>query len=372
MKYPDYTNSIVNLTCSVLRFFGVKDIRHNSLPELDRILDDRRPRNIVMMLFDGMGTSILGRHLSGNSFTRRHVLKAISSTFPPTTTAATTAINSGLTPYESGWLGWFSYFKEIDENLVTFFARRQSDNTQACSPSFSFDLMPYRTIGQQVTDANPDVECFAISPFPVNPWDRTVLTDSLDTSRKLIRETIRKEGRHLIYSYWPDPDHTMHEVGVDNPSITEIMRGINETLRKLSHEIDDDTLVIAVADHSQINSKWFYLEDYPDVFELLVRPHSMEHRAATYWVKPGMQQIFRERFDSHFSEHFILMSHDEFLSSGLLGSGVPSPRTDGFVGDFIAISKDEYCISERHGDNDLVGIHSGYTDEEMEIPLIII
>ncbi len=372
-KYPDYTKSITNITCTVLRYFGVKDVRHNSLPELEAILNERKPRNIVMMLFDAMGTSILKQHLSPSSFTRRHVISKLSSTFPPTTTAATTSINSGLTPLENGWLGWISYFKEVDENVITFFSTKQSDEkVPACDFNLAYRYIPYKTIAMQVHEVDPEVNCIAISPFPPNPWDKVMITDSVETSNKLILDTVSQPGKHLIYAYWPDPDHTMHDVGVDHPSITEIMKNINENLRKLSHQLGPDTLAIVTADHSQINSKWFYLEDYPDVYELLLRPHSMEHRAATYWVKPGMQEVFRERFNSHFSEHFKLMTHDEFLSSGLLGTGSPHPRTDGFVGDFIAIATDEYCISERHGDNNLVGIHAGFTDEEMEVPLIVL
>lgn len=373
MKYPDYTNSITNIACSVLKYYGVKDVRHNSIPELDNILEEKKPRNIIMMLFDAMGISILKQHLSPNSFTRRHVIKTVSSTFPPTTTAATTSINSGLTPYETGWLGWISYFKEVDQNVITFFSTLQSDDKiPACNYNLAYTLIPYKTLGVQVKEANPDVDCFAISPFPANPWDRTVITDSVETSCKIIKDTIKQPGKHMIYAYWPDPDHTMHEVGVAHPSITPIMRNINENLKKLSHAIGEDTLIMATADHSQINSKWFYLEDYPDVYELILRPHSMEHRAATYWVKPGTKELFKDRFNKHFGSHFKLMTHDEFLASGLLGNGSPSPRTDGFVGDFVAIATDEYCLSEVHGDNDLVGIHAGLTIEEMEVPLIIL
>ena len=66
------------------------------------------------------------------------------------------------------------------------------------------------------------------------------------------------------------------------------------------------------------------------------------------------------------------MTHKEFLESGLLGSGVPHPRTDGFIGDFVAISTDEYCIDDVRKDKTLIGIHAGLTKEEMEVPLILL
>ena len=41
-------------------------------------------------------------------------IKSITSVFPPTTTAATTSMLSGLNPNEHGWLGWDLYFKKED------------------------------------------------------------------------------------------------------------------------------------------------------------------------------------------------------------------------------------------------------------------
>jgi hypothetical protein len=66
------------------------------------------------------------------------------------------------------------------------------------------------------------------------------------------------------------------------------------------------------------------------------------------------------------------MTHKEFMESGLLGDGVPHPRSEGFVGDFVAISTDEYCLDDVRKDDVLVGVHAGITKEEMEVPLICI
>ena len=71
--YPDYRNSNMNISCSILRYFGC-DPHHETLEDLDRIFDERKPRNVVFMLFDAMGISIIDRHLSASSFIKKHVL----------------------------------------------------------------------------------------------------------------------------------------------------------------------------------------------------------------------------------------------------------------------------------------------------------
>ena len=370
---PDYSNSIVNLSCSVLKYFNVSNIRHNTLTEVDRLLQQRKPRNVVILLFDAMGISILDRHLPKDSFTRQHVIKTISSTFPPTTVAATTAVNSGLTPLETGWLGWISYFKEIDDNIITFFNTLQTDGDRQAAPNhLTYSHVPYKTLSMQIREANPDVKCMAVSPFRTHPIDQTTITKSVRENMDNILKLTKEPGRHMLYGYWPDPDHMMHELGVDDVRITPILREIDENLRYLYDNIDKaDTLVLVIADHSQINAKWFCLCDYPDLQALLKHPHSIESRCASFMVKDGKQEEFRKLFRKHFGDHFLLMTHDEFLSSGLLGTGVPHPRTDGFVGDFVAVATDEYCIGETREDAEMIGIHAGLTKEEMEVPLIV-
>ena len=73
IKYPDYNNSIVNLVCSLLKYYNVKEIKHNTISQVDNILEERKPRNVVLMLFDAMGISILNRYKDQSPFIRSHI-----------------------------------------------------------------------------------------------------------------------------------------------------------------------------------------------------------------------------------------------------------------------------------------------------------
>ena len=72
------------------------------------------------MLYDGMGSNILKRNLSSNSFLNKNKLMNIDAVFPATTTASTTSVLSGKNPNEHGWLGWDLYFKEFDKTISIF------------------------------------------------------------------------------------------------------------------------------------------------------------------------------------------------------------------------------------------------------------
>lgn len=372
IQYPDYNNCITNLSCSVLKYFGVKDVRHNTIPELDSLLFSRKPRNVVIMLFDGMGVSILNRHLHKNCFLNKHVVKTISSTFPPTTVAATTSINTGLYPNETGWLGWVTYYKEVNSNVITFFNTLQSDDSPASEKHLGYTLMPFKSLSMQIKETDNSISCKCIAPFTVNPFDETIISSSIKQNCNEILRITKEPGRHFLYGYWADPDHTMHEVGIDKPDVTEIMKIINSEIRKLSKKLGDDTMVIVTADHGLINAKWDYLSDYPELMNMLVRPHSLENRAVSFFVKDGMLDAFKKTFNKVLGEHFFLLDHKQFMESKLLGTGDDHPRTDSYIGDYVAISKLDHCIAEYKVEDEMIGIHAGLTDEEMNVPLIIL
>ena len=57
--YPDYNNSILNLITSFLKYYNVAT-DHKSLKELDEKLE-KRYKNVVFIILDGMGSHILER-----------------------------------------------------------------------------------------------------------------------------------------------------------------------------------------------------------------------------------------------------------------------------------------------------------------------
>lgn len=103
----NYNECITNLACSIRKYFGLK-FKHNTLEYVDKLLSEKNPKNVVVILFDGMGSRILKRNLDKNAFLVKHMAKEITTVFPATTTAATTSMRTGLNPVEHGYLGWYT------------------------------------------------------------------------------------------------------------------------------------------------------------------------------------------------------------------------------------------------------------------------
>ncbi len=364
MLKPDYDNSILSLAASVLKHYGVADCPHQSQPLFDQALAGQ-PSNVVIMLFDGMGISLIEKHLPADSFLRRHLAETISSVFPPTTVAATTSIQSGQSPAEHGWLGWTLYFKEADDN-VNVFANTSAETGRKVSPAnLAKTYMPYNDIMQRISEADSSVRTCWISPFtPAHSYS------AASACRKTLKAS-RQPGRKYIYSYWPFPDHLIHKYGVSSRPVHRNIVQINRQVEKMAGQMKDAVIVIT-ADHGLIDTEWLYLSDQPQLCEMLVRRPSIETRALSLFVKEGCQNRFEKEFRQVYGNWFELISKKDVLSQNLFGSGPLNPRITEFLGDYLAVATGRYSLAYQPARHPMIGIHAGATLEEYEVPLILI
>ena len=95
---PDYENCLVNLSNSILKKFDAGTTA-KTLSLADPYLE-KNYKNVVVLLLDAMGMSIIEKHLKEDGFFRSHLAGSLDSVYPPTTVAATTSMLSGLYPNE--------------------------------------------------------------------------------------------------------------------------------------------------------------------------------------------------------------------------------------------------------------------------------
>lgn len=361
---PDYDNSILSVASSVLAHYGADTHGHATQPVFDEALK-KDPRNVVIMLFDGMGVNLLEKHLPADSFLRTHMRTTISSVFPPTTVAATTTIQSGLSPVEHGWLGWVLYFKEAGENVSTFSNRRTSNGKKASEKSLAETDMPYQNVTELVHQACPDVDGETIS------FQSRHKNFSIGSSCRQVLRLTRKPGKHYIYCYWINPDHLIHTYGVSSPQVHKTIEKINSQVEHMYGKLQDTTVVV-LADHGLVDTKWVYLEDQPELVNMLVREPSIETRACSFFVKPEYLESFRKKYEEVYGDAFVLLTRREALEKHLFGPGNENPMIQEFVGDYIGIAVGNTSMQMYHGKKELIGMHAGLTEEELRVPLILL
>lgn len=361
----NYHECITNLACSIQKNFNL-DYEHNTLPYLDEILEQRKPKNVVLLLFDGMGNNILDRTLDKNDFFIKNKLKKITTVFPATTVAATTSIITGLNPVETGMLGWNSYYKDLDKVITTFFSVEKGDKTK----TFIEEAEKYRKknmIEKSIVDRiNEKKEFFGYQFFPFGKDAYKDINDMLDK----ITELCNQDGKKYIYGYDDNPDAIMHAFGCDSKSSIEAIKYRNYLVEEFSKKVHD-TIIIVIADHGHVNVEQLHLEDYPDIVDCLAKNTSLEPRAVNFFIKPERKKDFEKLFEHYFSTDFYLCSKEEIIQSKIFGDGKENKVFRDMLGDYLAIAKGNKSLlfqgNEVHRSQ-----HAGYLDDEIYIPLIVI
>ncbi len=358
----DYKNNLINVTNSLLKYYNAKT-HHNTLPLLDEVLA-RNYKHVIVMLLDGMGINIL-RKLPEDSFLRKNIKTTLSSVFPPTTVAATNAFLRGQTPYELGFLGWCQYNKFEDKTDTIFLKRDYYTNEKITNDLNNLLLRP--NFLEQIKEVNKDLHVETIFPAPINGSDFETFEEQLD--RLLM---ITKGSRSLSYCYYDHPDSTIHRDGINGLKTVEKLNYLNETVAKFKEKLNDDVLMIIVADHGLVDVDYLYLGDYPEILETFYKLPSIEDRAKTFFVKPEYKDKFVTLFNKYFQPGFILYPKEELLKSNLFGYGEKHPILDSFIGEFTAISTSRKTIAYEKEENPFKAHHAGLTKEELSVPLIIL
>ena len=363
---PDYKNCIANLPNSILKKLGLPT-NGDTLPLLDKYLQ-KDYKNIVVILLDGMGKAIIERHLRTEGSFRSHLAGIYSSTFLSTTVAATTSVMSGLQPCQHAWLGWDCYYPQVDENVTVFLNKIQGTEMPAADYNVAWTLTPYENVIDKIRKAGK--EAYLVAPF----LDSRI--DSFEKICKHIKNICKSESKtsgaarcpRYIYAYWNQPDGLLHTYGCGSSQAHECIVDLEKQVARLAAELED-TLVVVTADHGHIDNEFVYIQDFPELYNCLVRKPSLEPRVLNLFIKDGKKDFFEKEFNRLFGEKFILMPTEEVIAKNLMGIGKHHKMFRSMLGDYIAIATSDLAIYANG--QKFVSLHGSLTPDEMEIPLII-
>ena len=356
--WPDYKNCIANLPNSILKKLGA-GLVGDTLPLADKYLE-KDYKNIVLLLLDGMGKSILERHLKEDGAFRSHLAGIYQSVFLSTTVAATTSAMSGLQPCEHSWLGWECYYPSVDKNITVFTNQIQGTEEQAADYNVPWKVTPYENIIEKIKKTGKDA--YLIAPFTEPELD------SIEKICGRIKELCDQPGQKSIYAYWKQPDGLLHKYGCGSDEVHEAIIDMENVVANLAGELED-TLIFVTADHGHLDNDFAVLQDYPNLCDCLVRMPSLEPRVLNLFVKEDKKQYFEKEFNRLFGDKYILMPMEEAIEKKLFGTGKPHKEFRGMLGDYLAIATGNLSIffnKDRWKSS-----HGSITADEVLIPLIV-
>lgn len=361
-QYKNYDHCIVNLIASIQKFYHVNP-SHSTLSIADQIFLKKDFKNVIVMVFDGMGQNILDYHLKDQDFLKKHQYTTIHSVIPSTTAAATTSYLSGLTPIETGWLGWSLYMEELDKN-VDIFSSVDSLTKEYVGIDCGETYLPYISIGKQITQQNPDVKYYEFWPAFKKDGCK-----NLRQLQKRLLKVCKKNEKKFIYVYWDQPDHDIHDYGTKDANVHKHIQNINKFCEKMAKRTKD-TVAFISADHGLVDVAPILLYTYYELMACLTRLPSLDSRCTSFSVKKGYDKRFVTLFHQYFDGKFILLSKKEVLKKEIFGVGRQHKLASSILGDYIAFAVDKYFFATTPNFHPFKGHHAGLLKEEMLIPFI--
>ena len=374
--FPDYENCCVNVLSSIAKKYGV-DLGHKTNELVDAQLKNN-PKNIVIILLDGMGKNILQRNLPSSSFLRSNVVSDISSVFPSVTTAGTMSFKTGLYPIEHGWLCFFLYFKEIGEAINLYLNTNAYSKKPVVQQHVAQTIMPYNNILSRIEEKqNGEVRAYSICTSESRDMYgiSQLIYENFSEMCQLIKTLCSTDEKKVIYAYHPNPDTFMHKFGPYSKQAVDELLDIDAELSVLVNNCKD-TLFIISADHGQTEvNDVIDIAEYPDIVNTLLMPPTGGTRSMNFFVKPEKHKEFEKLIKKYFKNKFLLYSKKQVLEMNLFGFGKPHNKIDDFIGDYWLISIDNtnlvYTTLYKLATTQPFGGHGGLTEEEMILPLIM-
>lgn len=375
---PNYEHCILGTVSSILKYYNVST-NHKSSEKLDAILNEKKYKNVIFLILDGLGEHILNP-ISPNGYFKKNQIDLVTSVYPSTTVAALTTYYSGKPPYESGWIAWSQYFKEYGRSLDMFSHKESYLGEPLKKPLIDVykTVINYTSIFQQIEQASPDVKAFEIEPdYADRRALRRMNANNVDELIMNIEDLCKLPERKFILAYSDNPDGILHKYGTTSEEVRNFVLDTENKVQAMCEKFDEDTILIVSADHGHKDiDKSYTLLDYPEIQECLILPASLESRVLSLWVKENMKDIFVERFNKVFEKEFWLMTKEEFLDKyHFLGYGNKHYKVDDFIGNYVALSvagsiiRLETFLTE--GKPVKKSTHCGLSKEEMEVPVFV-
>ncbi len=358
---PDYLQSVLGITNSLKKYYGLKTSYETSYLVDDYLLD--KPKHIILMVLDGLGKAIIDKNLKDSKFINQNLKADISTVFPPTTVAATTSIQVGMAPIETGWIGWHEYLPGYKDSVILFQNKLYKNG----------DVNPYGDINEFIK-VRPFFEDINVPSYTIYPSFKEDGFKTFDEALDHALEIIKTNDESFIYFYWDEPDFSMHEFGTSDLKVKGLIASLDESLAHFSEMLDNDTLLIITADHGQVDVKPIYLKKFSELIEMLECAPSIEGRMASFNVKKEKAKEFVELFNQYFSDYFILYTKKDFMKNKFLGLLTPHPLAESILGDFLAVATNRYyfdTLNEETPDFVFKGHHAGMCKDELRVPLII-
>ena len=183
-------------------------------------------------------------------------------------------------------------------------------------------------------------------------------------------------NRSFNYLYIGGLDEASHRYGTESKEVQRLIEEIEFGIASVK-EADEDTTVIVIADHGQVDmTTLIYLNQNNDYSKYFYATPSIDTRMISFFVKKEYMEEFENTFCREFNKDVILLKKEDALKYNLFGNAKVTERFENSCGEYVGIIvNNKFMVCDKITLEDKMstkGNHSGLTAEERTIPLIVI
>jgi hypothetical protein len=356
--------------------------------------------NVVLMLFDGLGFKEWSRQ-SGSGFvgalSKKGNVRPITTVFPSTTAAALTTVSTGLTPQEHALPEWYVYMQEVGEVITPLPFTRAGESGRDTLVGFMDPraLFEGETIFEKLRSSGVPSVSFTNRAIANSAYSKVTrrgaevvpYMSGADLAVSLRRHLEESRGPKLFYVYWSYVDTIEHAYGPNTDEATVEASTISHALQegflsKLSREAAKRTVVMATADHGQVNvvpEETLYINRLRRLIDSLNKAPSGQKIPPWGSARDLFLSVEDDRLgeiESYLTKKLngiaSVIRTEAAVKEGLFGLGRPSRRFLRRAGNLLVLPHGLRTIWYRYERGDslsLRGHHGGLSADEMTIPL---
>ena len=365
---------------------------------LDGLLDG--VERVIVLVIDALGweqlQGVMARHndVVFHQLAEQGRLSPLTTGFLSTTNSVLSMIWTGRPPIEHGLLAYELFLREWSmavESIGFSSVHEPFANTLLKWEFEPEKFLPVPAIAQTLAAQGIDTYNVTADRFTKTPlslmhargtkevFGHATASDFWLRLRRVLEE--HRGERFLLGGYWSLVDTLAHRMGpldesgdAEIKSIALLMEEI--FLNRLDPADREGTLLLMTADHGQITTppeSAILLDDHPRLRDALFLRPLGESRVPFFYVRHGQYATVWDYLHENLAEHFIFLSRDDVIDSGLLGMGKEYVEVRHRLGDIIGIAKDNSFLerSKEHA-HKMWGRHGGLLPQEMLVPLLAV
>lgn len=344
-------------------------------------------RRLCLVAIDGMGQQLLSARRGHIPFMRPYLTQAedawgqpVRTCVPSTTVAALSSLHTGLSPAQTGMLGyqcWDPLARRV-LNLITFEGFRQSARSWCDQPTY---FTRARQAGlDTLALVPPDFVGSTLSDITLRDANLKVSTELSQRCSHALQAF--KQGADYVYLYWSQLDHWGHNRGWSHPRWLQELEAIDRGLSELRAQLPKDVALLITADHGMVNVTAETTIDLASC-ELASQIAAVSGEPRALHIHLKEQYLGKDRAGNrtrNAPKALVLVQWQKLVAGrGQIVANYREVYGDisdpNRIGDFTIFAKDNYQFVDSRfhsrGVLEMVGVHGSLTDAEMEIPLIV-